>query len=59
MNGFYQVCVPCERLEGVGIVALQPVTHIGLVGIKIGALQPSQLTLRVAPTRSIGLSSGP
>jgi hypothetical protein len=49
MNGFDHVRVPCERLEGGGIVGLQQVTHRGRLRLKIGALPPSQLIRQVAP----------
>jgi hypothetical protein len=34
------VPVPCERLEGGGIVGLQQVTYIGLLRLKIGRRRP-------------------
>lgn len=49
MNGFHQVRVTGKRLEGRRVIALQEVTDVDLLHIKINALQPSDVILEVTP----------
>jgi len=49
MNSFHQVGVAGQRLQGRGRISLQQVPDIDLLRFQIGALQPREGLLQVAP----------
>jgi hypothetical protein len=49
MNGFPQVCITRQCLEGGRIIGLQQIPHIQRWRIKLGELEPGQLVLHVTP----------